>query len=187
MWQGIFSREALVVRATALVTGGTGGLGCAVTQRLLEAGWRVVVPWIVESELARLPSDPRLELLKADLFDPDGVAEVVEVAAADPDAPLTAVANLVGGFAMGERVHESPVDEFERLMRLNLRPTYLTTQAALPHLMKIGRGSIVAVSAKSAWLKMRTSGSSFGCSLWRFFIRSSICVCRLAMMLSSVA
>jgi NAD(P)-dependent dehydrogenase (short-subunit alcohol dehydrogenase family) len=139
------------VRATALVTGGTGGLGCAVTQRLLEAGWRVVVPWIVESELARLPSDPRLELLKADLFDPDGVAEVVEVAAADPDAPLTAVANLVGGFAMGQRVHESPVDEFERLMRLNLRPTYLTTQAALPHLMEVGRGSIVAVSAKAAF------------------------------------
>jgi NAD(P)-dependent dehydrogenase (short-subunit alcohol dehydrogenase family) len=139
------------MRATALVTGGTGGLGCAVTQRLLEAGWRVVVPWIVESELARLPSDPRLELLKADLFDPDGVAEVVEVAAADPDAPLTAVANLVGGFAMGQRVHESPVDEFERLMRLNLRPTYLTTQAALPHLMEVGRGSIGAVSAKAAF------------------------------------
>jgi NAD(P)-dependent dehydrogenase (short-subunit alcohol dehydrogenase family) len=139
------------VRATALVTGGTGGLGCAVTQRLLEAGWRVVVPWIVESELARLPSHPRLEMVEADLFEPHSVAEVVGLAARDPDAPLTAVANLVGGFAMGERVHKTPIDEFERLMRLNLRPTYLTTQAALPHLMEAGRGSIVAVSAKAAF------------------------------------
>ena len=40
---------------TALVTGGTGGLGCAVTERLLDDGWRVVAPWIVKSELTRVP------------------------------------------------------------------------------------------------------------------------------------
>ena len=136
---------------TALVTGGTGGLGSAVTLRLLEAGWHVVVPWVVESELSRLPAHPRLELVEADLFDPDDVARVVGVAAAHPDAPLKAVANLVGGFAMGSRVHETHVDDFERLLRLNLRPTYLATQMALPHLMKAGGGSIVAVSARAAF------------------------------------
>ena len=69
----------------------------------------------------------------------------------DPDAPLTAVANLVGGFAMGGRLHETPVDDFEQLLRLNLRPTYLVTQAVLPHLLGAGGGSIVAVSARSAF------------------------------------
>jgi NAD(P)-dependent dehydrogenase (short-subunit alcohol dehydrogenase family) len=136
---------------TALVTGGTGGLGCAVTERLVDDGWRVVAPWIVRSELTRVRPHPRLELVEADLFDPQAVADVVEIAAADPDAPLTAVANLVGGFAMGSRVHETPVDDFEHLLRLNLRPTYLTTQAALPHLMATGGGSIVAVSARAAF------------------------------------
>ena len=136
---------------TALVTGGTGGLGCAVTERLLHEGWRVVVPWIVEAELARVASHPRLELVEADLFDAQAVASVVRTAAADPDAPLTAVANLVGGFAMGGRLHETPVDDFERLLRLNLRPTYLVTQAVLPHLLSAGGGSIVAVSARSAF------------------------------------
>jgi NAD(P)-dependent dehydrogenase (short-subunit alcohol dehydrogenase family) len=136
---------------TALVTGGTGGLGSAVTVRLLEAGWRVIVPWIVEAELSRLPTHPRLELVEADLFDAGDVARVVEVAASLPDAPLTAVANLVGGFAMGSRVHETPVDDFEHLLRLNLRPTYLATSAALPHLIDAGGGSIVAVSARAAF------------------------------------
>ncbi len=136
---------------TAVVTGGTGGLGCAVTERLIHEGWRVVAPWIVKSELTRLTSHPRLELVEADLCDAQAVAEVVEIAAADPDAPLTAVANLVGGFAMGSRVHETSIDDFERLLRLNLRPTYLTTQAALPHLLKAGGGSIVAISARAAF------------------------------------
>ena len=40
--------------------------------------------------------------------------------------------NLVGGFAQGGRVHETPIDEFEQQFTLNLRPTYLVTQAALP-------------------------------------------------------
>jgi NAD(P)-dependent dehydrogenase (short-subunit alcohol dehydrogenase family) len=39
---------------TAIVTGGTGGLGAAVVKRLLDDGWRVVVPWVVESELERV-------------------------------------------------------------------------------------------------------------------------------------
>jgi len=136
---------------TAVVTGGTGGLGCAVLERLIHEGWRVVVPWVVESELARVTPHPQLELVEADLFDEKAVAEVVEIAARDQDAPLTAVANLVGGFAMGGRVHETSVEDFEHLLRLNLRPTYLTTQAALPHLISGGGGSILAISARSAF------------------------------------
>ena len=36
---------------SAIVTGGTGGSGSAVVARLLDDGWRVIVPWIVEQEL----------------------------------------------------------------------------------------------------------------------------------------
>jgi len=136
---------------TALVTGGTGGLGSAVTTKLLDDGWRVVVPWIVEAELERLAMHPRLKLIRADLFDPQDVAKVAQLAGGDPEAPLGAVANLVGGFAMGGKLHETPIDDFDRLMRLNLRPTYLTTQAALPYLIEAGGGSIVAVSTKAAF------------------------------------
>ncbi|MDI9979591.1 SDR family NAD(P)-dependent oxidoreductase [Rhodococcus sp. IEGM 1307] len=139
------------MKRTALVTGGTGGLGSAVTKKLLAEGWRVVVPWMVEHELERLGHHSHLELIQADLFDPGSVTEVAHLAGGRPDAPLTAVANLVGGFAMGGRMHETPIDAFDKLMRLNLRPTYLTTQAALPYLIDAGGGSIVAVSTKAAF------------------------------------
>jgi NAD(P)-dependent dehydrogenase (short-subunit alcohol dehydrogenase family) len=138
------------MQQSAIVTGGTGGLGSAVVARLLDDGWRVVVPWIVEHELSRAPQQEGLELLRADLFDADAVAAVVGEAAGVSEAPLRGVVNLVGGFAAGGRIHETPIEEFERQFRLNLRPTYLVTAAAVPHLLEHGRGSIVCVGTRAA-------------------------------------
>jgi NAD(P)-dependent dehydrogenase (short-subunit alcohol dehydrogenase family) len=135
---------------TAIITGGTGGLGSAVVRRLLGDGWRVVVPWILDQELERLEPDERLELIQADLSNPQAVAAVVESATRAEDVPLQGVVNLVGGFAAGGRVDETPIEEFEQQFRLNLRPTYLVTQAALPHLVRGGGGSIVCVGSRAA-------------------------------------
>ncbi|HTP22057.1 MAG TPA: SDR family NAD(P)-dependent oxidoreductase [Solirubrobacteraceae bacterium] len=135
---------------TAIITGGTGGLGTAVVERLLGDGWRVVVPWIVEDELSRVPEHDRLETVRADLFDPDAAASVVATAAGSGEAPLRGVVNLVGGFAAGGRVHETPIEEFEQQFRLNLRPTFLMVQAAVPRLLSAGGGSIVCVGTRAA-------------------------------------
>ncbi|MGW9195993.1 SDR family NAD(P)-dependent oxidoreductase [Micromonospora chersina] len=132
---------------TVLVTGGTGGLGGAVTAAFLTAGWRVVVP---EREGgAAAPAGGPVRVV-ADLLDPAGAARAVAVATAEPAAPLRAVVNLVGGYASGGLVHETPIEEFDRMLRLNLRPTYLVTQAALPHLVEAGGGAVVCVSARAA-------------------------------------
>lgn len=134
---------------TVLITGGTGGLGSSVTSAFAEAGWRVVVPWVAEHELQRLGEHPAVHAVRADLFDPESARTVVGLAAGEPAAPLRAVVNLVGGFAMGGRVHETDVADFEAQLRLNLRPTYVVSQAALPHLMAHG-GSVVCVSSRAA-------------------------------------
>jgi NAD(P)-dependent dehydrogenase (short-subunit alcohol dehydrogenase family) len=134
--------------ATALITGGTGGLGVSVVEAFLADGWRVVVPDILPPPHERLPD--AAEAVQADLTDPDDVARVVRLAAGDADAPLRAVANLVGGFAAGQRVVETPLTDFEAMFALNLRPTYLVTQCALPRLVEAGGGGIVCVSAKAA-------------------------------------
>jgi len=131
---------------TVLVTGGTGGLGAAVTKAFLDDGWRVVVPWIAERELERVEAHDRLELVRADLFDPDAVASAVQ--SAGPS--LRAAVNLVGGFAEHGRVHETPIETFEEQLRLNLRPTYLVCAAVLPTLLHAGGGAIVCVSSRSA-------------------------------------
>jgi NAD(P)-dependent dehydrogenase (short-subunit alcohol dehydrogenase family) len=134
---------------TAIVTGGTGGLGSAVVKRLLADRWRVVVPWIAERELERVSEGEGLELVKADLFEADSAAAVVARVAEDR-GPLRGLVNLVGGFAAGGRLHETPVEEFESQFRLNLRATYLMTQAALGPMLDSGGGSIVCVGTRAA-------------------------------------
>jgi NAD(P)-dependent dehydrogenase (short-subunit alcohol dehydrogenase family) len=129
---------------TVLVTGGTGGLGVAVTRAFLEEGWRVVVPWVAERELERVEEHESLELVQADLFEPEAAGRAVETAGPS----LRALVNLVGGFAIHERVHETPIEVFEEQLRLNLRPAYLACRAALPVMLEAGSGSIVCVSSR---------------------------------------
>jgi NAD(P)-dependent dehydrogenase (short-subunit alcohol dehydrogenase family) len=137
---------------TALVTGGTGGLGVAVVEAFLAAGWRVVVPWVYEHELERIGERPGLELVRADLYEPDDVARAVRTASGEADAPLKAVANLVGGYDGPGKVADVPLADFERMFELNLKPTYLVTQAAIPRLLENdppARGAIVCVSSRA--------------------------------------
>jgi NAD(P)-dependent dehydrogenase (short-subunit alcohol dehydrogenase family) len=135
---------------TVLVTGGTGALGGAVVDVFLEAGWRVVCTWLVAAERDRMGTRDGLEFVEADLFHEEQVTAAVREAAAAAGAPLRAVANLVGGYLAGPRVEELTLEQFEGQFRLNLRPTFLVTRAALPWLVDAGGGGIVCMSARAA-------------------------------------
>jgi NAD(P)-dependent dehydrogenase (short-subunit alcohol dehydrogenase family) len=132
---------------TALVTGGAGGLGRSVVEELLRGGWRVVVPL---ERAGDLDEREGLDTVVADLTDPDDVSRALRAAVADQGAPLRALVNLVGGFAAGQPVAETPLAAFERMFALNLRPTYLMTQAALPRLQASGGSAIVCVGSSAA-------------------------------------
>lgn len=123
---------------TALITGATGGLGGAVVERFASEGWDVL-------GVDKRPAEDRenVRFVEADLFDSEAVDDAVAQAGAD----LRAVVNLVGGFAQGGRVHETPIEEFERQFTLNLRPTYLVTAAAIP---RMSTGTVVCVGTRAA-------------------------------------
>src|SRR5215208_908155 len=128
-----------------LVAGGTGALGAAVVKELVASGHQVGATWVVERERERLEGLEGVELIKADLFDPNEAASAVASI-----GDIEAVVNLVGGYAQGGRVHELDPDEFDRLMRLNLRPNILLARAAIPRFLRRGGGAFVAVSARPA-------------------------------------
>jgi NAD(P)-dependent dehydrogenase (short-subunit alcohol dehydrogenase family) len=130
-----------------LVAGGTGALGAAVLAELVQSRYDVTTTWIVDRERERIEAElaDRVALVEADLFDPDAAAEAV--AAVDD---LEAVVNLVGGFGAGPKVHEASLEDFERLLRLNLVPGFNLARAAMPLLVDRGGGAYVGVSARAA-------------------------------------
>jgi NAD(P)-dependent dehydrogenase (short-subunit alcohol dehydrogenase family) len=130
---------------TVIVTGGTGGLGLAVVAAFEGAGDRVVVPWIVAGEAERVRARfPAVVLVEADVADEAGAATVVRVAG---DAAV--LVNGVGGFAMGAH-HETALDVWDRLYRMNVRAAAAMSRAALPAMLARGAGAIVNVAAGAA-------------------------------------
>jgi NAD(P)-dependent dehydrogenase (short-subunit alcohol dehydrogenase family) len=98
-----------------------------VVERFLTAGYDVTAPRRAE----------------VDLTDPEAVRRAVADA-----APLHAVVNLAGGFAAGQPVADTSVEDFEAVLRLNLRTTYVVCHAAIPHLAE--DGAIVCTSSATA-------------------------------------
>lgn len=136
-------------KPAVLVAGGTGALGAGVLAELLESGYPVTTTWVIDEERERIEGDfegrSGLTLVKADLMDPEAVEEAVGGV-----ETLGAIVNLVGGFSMPGKVHESDIEDFDRQLRLNLRPGFLLARAGIPRLISNGGGSFVGVSARPA-------------------------------------
>jgi NAD(P)-dependent dehydrogenase (short-subunit alcohol dehydrogenase family) len=140
------------VEGPVLVTGGTGALGGAVVEELLDAGVSVVATWIVPEERDRLGEAlgdrDGLRLVEGDLSTDEGAGHAA-AAAIELGGPA-ALVHLVGGFAAGGRVHEAPDGEIERMVELNVMTTYRIARACLPSMIERGGGSIVCVGARAA-------------------------------------
>src|SRR3954454_850881 len=114
---------------TVAVTGYAGGLGSGVVGVLEGAGWTVA----------------GLDQKEADLTDAADAARAFGAIEG-----LAAVVHLVGGFAMGPRVHETAPEDFARMFELNVTTTFNVARGAMPVLLERGGGAFVAVSAQAA-------------------------------------
>ncbi len=139
----------------AIITGGTGQLGRAVTLRFLDEGASVVVPWHTEDGWRALEDELTDEQarrclgLRADVTDEEQVKRLVD-ATVERFAGLDVLLNLVGGFAFGQRVWETDLAAWDRMMDLNVKSAFLCSKHALRVMRARGRGRIVNVSSKAA-------------------------------------
>lgn len=137
----------------AVVTGGTGALGQAITATLLESGAVVAIPYAVAEERAALEAQlapdrrARLLAIPADVTDEAAVGKFVQ-AVRERHGRVDALVNAVGGFAGGDLVSTSR-SEWERMMALNLTSAVIACRAVLPGMIAAGSGRIVSIASRA--------------------------------------
>jgi NAD(P)-dependent dehydrogenase (short-subunit alcohol dehydrogenase family) len=130
----------------ALVTGGTAGIGLAIAERLAREGARVVVTGRDEERgraaAARLGEAG--DFVAADAADADAVERSV-AATLKSMGRLDVLVNNAG-IALTERLIDTPVEQFDRLMAANVRGCFLYARACMPALTET-RGSMVHIGS----------------------------------------
>jgi NAD(P)-dependent dehydrogenase (short-subunit alcohol dehydrogenase family) len=137
----------------AIVTGGAGALGTAVTNRLLADGARVAVTLEVAGDgdalRARVPPGHRDRLFTdvVDVTDLAAMTRFTETVAARHGRVDVLVA-IVGGFAGGALV-ETDRDTWDRMLAMNLTSVFTATRAVVPHMVAARRGRVVTIGSRS--------------------------------------
>lgn len=138
----------------ALVAGGTGGLGRAVSLAFLAEGAKTVVTYRNDGEFAELQrkagsASSLLEGHRVDVTDEAAVGQLINQVFGRYGR-LDAMVNTVGGYAGGIKLWELETKTFELMLALNLRAGYALSRAAIVPMLKQGSGAIVNVAAKAA-------------------------------------
>jgi NAD(P)-dependent dehydrogenase (short-subunit alcohol dehydrogenase family) len=139
----------------ALVAGGTGGLGHAVSLGFLKESARVVVTFRRQEEIDALKTAAganasQLEGFIVDVTDEAAVRQLVEKVLAQ-HGRLDILVNAVGGYTGGTKLWELETKVFDLMLALNLRSGYALSRAAVRAMLKKDRGAIVNVAAKAAF------------------------------------
>lgn len=136
---------------TVIVTGAAGNLGRAVAAAFADRGANLVLVDLREEALARAygAGGERRLPAPADLIDA-AQAEAVVQQAIGRFGRIDVLANLAGGFRMGEPVHGTTAATLDFLLDLNVRTMLNMSRAAVPHMLAAGRGKVVNVGAFSA-------------------------------------
>jgi meso-butanediol dehydrogenase/(S,S)-butanediol dehydrogenase/diacetyl reductase len=131
----------------AAVTGAASGIGRAVTDRLRGDGWAVVAADADRGRLAELTGDDRLASVEVDVATEAGNQDLVDLAV-ERFGRLDAVV-LNAGVASVGAIDRQPLEEFDRILAVNLRGVVLGVRAAMPALRGSGGGSIVVTASVS--------------------------------------
>jgi NAD(P)-dependent dehydrogenase (short-subunit alcohol dehydrogenase family) len=139
--------ESRPQRRTALVTGGSNGIGAAVVRALAaRGGWDIVVADIDEEAGGAIAAEVGGLFVRTDVADP--TASVAAVEAAESTYGRLDFAHLNAGIAAQEgSVDGIDLATYRRIVGINLDGVFFGLQAVVPALRRAGGGSIVATAS----------------------------------------
>lgn len=156
---------AVVTNKVAFITGAARGLGLAAATKFLDEGWRVVMLDIlgdVLEEAARTLGNPeRILTIRADVSDPGSVQDAVQKAK-EKFGRIDALVNNAG-IAIFKPILEVSLEDWQRVMAVNLTGPFLMTQATAPLMRDQGGGAIVNITSISG-LRASTLRVAYGTS-----------------------
>ena len=123
---------------TAVVTGGTSGIGRATAELLAGAGARVFVADLEER-------DAPGEFVQTDVTEDDAISALADTVLARGGTPAVLV--NAAGWDRFEPFLENSLEFIEQIVRINLLGTVKVTRAFLPSMVEAGAGKIVNVAS----------------------------------------
>ncbi len=149
---GIMERMRLDGK-TSFVTGGARGIGKAIAEALAEAGSNVAIVDLDIEEATKTAAeinettDVTAIAIKADVTKQEDVDNMIAVILDKFETLDAAFCNA--GICMNIPAEEMTVDQFKKVMDINLTGVFLTSQAAAKVMLKQGKGSIVNTASMS--------------------------------------
>ena len=140
--------------STALITGGTSGIGLATARKLAQLGIHVVVVGR-NAERGRKAVDEiraaggQADFIPSDLHDVASVHTVAKKAIELGDGQVDILINNVGIFPFGP-THEMTEEQFDRVFSINVKVPYFLVAELAPLMAGRGKGAIVNISTMVA-------------------------------------
>jgi NAD(P)-dependent dehydrogenase (short-subunit alcohol dehydrogenase family) len=139
----------------AIVAGGTGGLGRAVSLAFLAAGAKVIASYRKQAEFDGLAAAagaarPGLSGATVDVTDEAAARQFVESVVAR-HGRVDALVNTVGGYAGGQKLWEVDAKTYDQMLALNLKSGFVLARAVLPEMIRRDSGWIVNVGSKAGY------------------------------------
>ena len=138
----------------ALVTGGSGGIGRAICTALARAGAAVTLHYHRQQEQAESAAEEirasgqRVELFQADVA-VAAQAQMLVDRVVEAFGSLDILVNNAGITLGGGLVSDTPIEDWERVMDVNLNSVFYLSRAALPEMRRRQRGQIVNISSNA--------------------------------------
>ncbi len=134
-----------------IITGAAGGIGRATAERFAAEGWSLVVTDIDTkvNEVAnglKMSAGRSVVGVVADITTPAGVSQLAAKVGA-VGVPLRFLGLIAGTLQKVGPVATLPMDEWDRVMSVNVRSYVLMMQQFIPPLRAAGKGSIVTISS----------------------------------------
>ena len=148
-------KESLLSGRTALITGASRGIGLAIAEAYARNGANLILSATKESSLEGAKNylskyDVEISYFAVDLADMDDVDRLFSFCIEREPFLDTLINNA--GIHIGKPFTEYEMDEFDRLMRINVYSVFRLTQLAIDHMQTIGRGKVINI-ASTAGLK----------------------------------